>query len=106
MSPLRSTHSLLVVSGKGGVGKSALATSLARLSARQGKRTVLVTLDTHEERHPFLDVPLTYRPRRVSERLSVARVDAFEAMTDYARSRMPFSALYEGFFRSRGFRDF
>jgi hypothetical protein len=106
MSPLRSTHSLLVVSGKGGVGKSALATSLARLSARRGKRTVLVTLDTREERHPFLDVPLTYRPRLVSERLSVARVDAFEAMTDYARTRMPFSALYEGFFRSRGFRDF
>jgi anion-transporting ArsA/GET3 family ATPase len=106
MSPLRSTHSLLVVSGKGGVGKSALATSLARLSAQRGRRTVLVTLDTREERHPFLDVPLTYRPRMVSERLSVARVDAFEAMTDYARSRMPFSALYEGFFRSRAFRDF
>lgn len=106
MSPLRPSHSLVVVSGKGGIGKSALAASIARLSARGGYRTVLVTLDTHDDRHPFLDVPLTYRPQPVAERLSVSRVDAFEAVTDYAKSRMPMGALYQGFFRSRAFRDF
>jgi anion-transporting ArsA/GET3 family ATPase len=106
MNPLRASHSLVVVSGKGGVGKSALAASIARLSARNGLRTVLVTLDTRDDRHPFLDVPLTYRPHMVSDHLSLSRVDAFEAIVDYAKSRLPLAALYEGFFRSRAFRDF
>lgn len=106
MTPLRSTHSLILVSGKGGVGKSVLAASIARLSASSGLKTVLVTLDTRDERHPFLEVPLTYRPQPVAERLSVSRVDAFEAVADYAKSRMPMAVLYQGFFKSRAFRDF
>jgi len=106
MMSLRKSHSLVVVSGKGGVGKSALAASIARLSARSGLKTVLVTLDTRDERHPFLDVPLTYRPRAVTERLFVSRVDAFDAIADYAKSRMPMAALYQGFFKTRLFRDF
>jgi len=106
MQPLRASHSLIVVSGKGGVGKSALAASIARLSARSGRKTVLVSLDTRDERHPFFDVALTYRPQAVAERLFVSRVDAFESIADYARSRMPMAALYEGFFKTRAFRDF
>ena len=106
MRPLRPSHSLIVVTGKGGVGKSLLATSLARLSAAAGLRTVLVTLDTRDARHPFLDVPLEYRPVAVAERLCVARTDPYESLVDYARSRMPFGGLYQGFVRSRVFRDF
>jgi len=106
MMTLRTSHSLILVSGKGGVGKSALAASIARLSAKAGLRTVLVTLDTRDERHPFLDVPLTYRPHAIAERLWVSRVDAFESIVDYAKSRMPMAALYQGFFRTRAFRDF
>jgi len=106
MSPLRSTHALILVSGKGGVGKSALAASLARLSARHGLKTVLVTLDTRDDRHPALDVPLTYKPQRVAENLYLSRVDAFESMADYARARLPLAPLYQGFFKTRAFRDF
>jgi anion-transporting ArsA/GET3 family ATPase len=106
MMPLRPSHSLVLVSGKGGVGKSALAVSVARLSARCGYKTVLVTLDTRDDRHPFLDARLTYRPQPIAERLSLCRVDAFEAIADYAKSRMPMAALYQGFFKSRAFRDF
>lgn len=106
MSPLRSTHALILVSGKGGVGKSTLAASLARLSARNGAKTVLVTLDTRDDRHPSLGVPLTYKPQRVAENLYLSRVDAFESMADYARARLPLAPLYQGFFKTRAFRDF
>jgi Mrp family chromosome partitioning ATPase len=37
---------LLIVSGKGGVGKSVVASTLGWIAARQGKRTLLVELDT------------------------------------------------------------
>ena len=36
---------VLIVAGKGGVGKSAVSGALALLSAQSGLRTLLVTLD-------------------------------------------------------------
>ncbi|MEZ5559386.1 MAG: ArsA family ATPase [Pseudomonadales bacterium] len=100
------SHRLLVVTGKGGVGKTALATAMARASAARGLDTVLITLDTREDRHPLLGVPLDYQPREIAPHCWVARVDAFAAITEYARRRMPLAGLYERFFQSRAFRDF
>ncbi len=106
MRDIHTSHRLIIVTGKGGVGKTVLAAALARLSAEDGLNTVLVTLDTRDERHPLLDVPLEYTPYQVAPLLAVTRVDAFEAVSEYARRTLPFSMLYEGFFRSRTFRDF
>lgn len=106
MRPLLSQHRLVIVTGKGGVGRTLLATALARSSSAAGLRTVLVTLDTRDERHPLLHVPLRYRPQRTAQGFAVSRVDAFEAAAEYARRSLPFGLLYEAFFRSRAFRDF
>ena len=106
MSPILPSHKLVIVTGKGGVGKSVLASALAALSAESGLNTVLVTLDTRDDRHPVLDVPLEYTPYQAAPRLAVSRVDAFAAMSEYARRTLPFSMFYEGFFKSRTFRDF
>lgn len=97
---------LVIVTGKGGVGKTAVATGIAIASARSGLRTVLVTLDTGDTRHPLLDVPLEYQPYQAAPQLSVSRVDAFEAVREYVRRSMPFSALYEGIFAGAAFRNF
>jgi len=106
MPDIHSTHKLIIVTGKGGVGKTLLAAALARLSADSGLNTVLVTLDTRDDHHPLLDVPLEYTPYQVAPRLAASRVDAFEAVSEYARKTMPFSMFYEGFFKSGTFRDF
>ena len=106
MPDIHSSHKLIIVTGKGGVGKTLLAAALARLSAGSGLNTVLVTLDTRDDRHPLLNVPLEYTPYQVEPRLAASRVDAFEAVSEYARKTMPFSMFYEGFFKSGTFRDF
>jgi anion-transporting ArsA/GET3 family ATPase len=106
MATLRDTHRLVLVTGKGGVGKSVLAAAVAALSQAQGLSTVLVTLDTRDDRHPLLDVPLSYRPQSAPGGYAVSRVDAFQAAAEYARRNLPFGAFYEGFFTGRTFQDF
>ena len=47
---------LIVVTGKGGVGKSAITASLGRLLARSGRRTLVLEVDPRENLHQLLDV--------------------------------------------------
>ena len=105
LAPLVSER-LVIVTGKGGVGKTAIATAIASASARAGLSTVLVTLDISDTRHALLDVPLEYEPHRVRERLATSRVDALQAVHEYVRRNFPFSSFYENFFKTRMFRDF
>lgn len=48
---------LLVVTGKGGVGKSALTAALGRSLAARGRRTLVLEVDPRENLHQLLDVP-------------------------------------------------
>ena len=96
---------LIVVSGKGGVGKTVVASTIADLCAREGK-TALVSFDGQTDRHPIFDVPLTYEPQEAASNLWVLRVDAFAAIREYVRRKVPFSGMYDTFLKSRMFRDF
>lgn len=96
---------LIVVSGKGGVGKTVMASAIAVICARH-HRTMLVSFDPHQDRHPVFDVPLGYEPVEAAPQLSAMRVEALPAIREYVRRRMPFSGLYDTFLRSRMFRDF
>lgn len=48
---------LIVVTGKGGVGKSTLACVLGHHLAARGRRTLLLEVDRRENLHPMLGVP-------------------------------------------------
>jgi len=96
---------LIAVSGKGGVGKTVLASAIAvRCALRH--RTVLVSFDSQQDRHPLFDVALTYEAVPVSTNLSILRVEALPAIREYVKRKMPFSGLYDTFLKSRMFRDF
>ena len=66
---------VLIVAGKGGVGKSAVASSLALLAAQSGLRTLLVSFDAET-----IEVP-------AHERLERVVVTPGKALTDYLASK-------------------
>ena len=70
-----SAQRILIVAGKGGVGKSALAASLAVTSARSGLRTLFVSLDAQS-----IEVPS-------HELLECVTVTPGRALTDYLASK-------------------
>ncbi len=51
------TRQLLVVTGKGGVGKSAMTAALGHSLAARGRRTLVLEIDPRENLHQLLDVP-------------------------------------------------
>jgi anion-transporting ArsA/GET3 family ATPase len=52
-----SSRQLVVVTGKGGVGKSAVAAAVGLLLAGSGRRTLLLEVDPRESLHAWLEVP-------------------------------------------------
>lgn len=48
---------LIVVTGKGGVGKTAMTAALGRCLARAGRRVLVLEVDPRENLHQLLDVP-------------------------------------------------
>ena len=52
-----SSQELIVVTGKGGVGKSAVAAALGTLLAGAGRRTMLLEIDPRESLHNWLEAP-------------------------------------------------
>jgi hypothetical protein len=76
-------HQLLVVTGKGGVGKSIVSAALARLLAYTGRRVLLVEIDPRETQHELAGVQpsggdfVKVRPGLLLQNLQPRRV--FEA---------------------------
>ena len=70
---------LVVVTGKGGVGKSAVAAALGTLLAGIGRRTILLEIDPRESLHHWLETPpsggelLTVGPRLFLQHLEPRR---------------------------------
>ncbi len=75
---------LLIVSGKGGVGKSAVAAALAILAARRGKRVLVLAMIQPSGLAAHLGVDsLHYEPARIHPGLYGAVVDRSHALEEY-----------------------
>jgi anion-transporting ArsA/GET3 family ATPase len=77
---------LLVVTGKGGVGKSTVAAALALVAAERGKRVLVVDVDakgTIAER--FESGPIDFTPREVMPGVSLMAMDTEASLAEYMR---------------------
>jgi anion-transporting ArsA/GET3 family ATPase len=83
---------LLVVTGKGGVGKTTVASALAWHGASLGKRVLLCELDAKGDLLASLQgvsarasAPLSFAPREVHPRLHAMVMDPEESLKEYLR---------------------
>jgi len=75
---------LLFVSGKGGVGKTSFAASLAKASSKKGKRVLLVEIDNiHPSLTSIFGVTPQYEPTQVHDRLSISNLTWENALEDW-----------------------
>lgn len=88
------TGSLTIVSGKGGVGKTTVASAIAQGYAEAGQNTLLVELGDARTRHPVFRLKTEYEPQDVAPGLAVGRIDSRLALREYVGRYMKFSRVY------------
>jgi anion-transporting ArsA/GET3 family ATPase len=78
-------HNLLVVTGKGGVGKSTIAAALGLLAAREGRRTIVVEVGEESRLASLFGIsaPPPGVERRLEERLSTISIDPDRALLEW-----------------------
>jgi anion-transporting ArsA/GET3 family ATPase len=98
----------LFVVGKGGVGKSAVATSIALAAASQGKRTLLAMVECKERVSDFLEVPAigSQIAKNVRPNLDAVTLVPEVALEEYGMMVLKVRALYKLIFENRLVRAF
>ena len=98
---------LIVVTGKGGVGKTTVAAALARLLAARDRRVVLLELDGREPQHRFLDVPPSAgQPVAAGPYLHLLNLRPRAVMEALVRDRLKIPPLARAVTASQVFRHF
>ncbi len=98
---------LLVVTGKGGVGKTTLAAALAVQSAREGLRTLVCEVNAKERISQLLGKPeVGPEVTALDENLWAVNVRPQEAMREYALMLLKFESIYSAVFENRVVRYF
>ena len=79
-------HRLLFVTGKGGVGKTTVAASLALLASQRGKRTLVCEIDAKGNLADFFETgPIAYKAREISPGLWAMAMDTEQSLDEYLR---------------------
>jgi anion-transporting ArsA/GET3 family ATPase len=98
---------LIVVTGKGGVGKTTLSAALALRSARAGRRTLVCEVNTQERITSLLGkAPVGPEVTAIDENLWSVDVRPQEAMREYALMILKFESIYSAVFENRLVRYF
>jgi anion-transporting ArsA/GET3 family ATPase len=98
---------LVIVAGKGGVGKSTVAAAFALSASRQGKRVLVAEVHGAERMSHFFEVaPIGPNIREIRPNLFAVNVQPRDAMREYALMVLRLKALYNLVFENRLVRYF
>lgn len=80
---------VILLTGKGGVGKTTVAAATGLAAAREGKRTVVISLDAAHSLADSFDLPVSLydkhhgQPIRINDRLDIQEIDVQEEIGRY-----------------------
>jgi anion-transporting ArsA/GET3 family ATPase len=97
---------LLFVTGKGGVGKTTVASAIGLLAARHGRRTLVAEVARRDDVWRALRAPgpsRVFEERHLGEGLHAISIDPEQAMEEYLRDQLPVRQLAEVLSSSRAF---
>lgn len=95
---------LVIVTGKGGVGKSTVSLALGLAAARAGKRTIVCEVSSQEHlSHVFHRAEVGFHEVEMAEDLWAISIDPDEAMREYVLLQLKVKAMRDMLFRSRVF---
>ncbi len=90
------TTKLIIVTGKGGVGKSMLSAAMGYALGRRGIRTAIIEVGDEGVVQGFFGRKQgTYGPQQVSDGLWTMLIDPWQALHEYALTKLHFNALYK-----------
>jgi anion-transporting ArsA/GET3 family ATPase len=98
---------LVIVTGKGGVGKSTVSAALALIGARQGKRVLVCEVNAQERVAPLLGAPPAGGAiREALPGVFTVNVRPHDAMREYGLMVLKFRTIYDAVFENRLVRYF
>ncbi|MBN2576603.1 MAG: ArsA family ATPase [Deltaproteobacteria bacterium] len=99
---------LLLVVGKGGVGRTTVAVALARRASRAGKRVLLAQTNAPESLTSLLGGETGIGPTVtvIDERLSAVNMSPKMALREYGVLLLKYEPIYRAFFENKPMRSF
>ena len=101
-------YRLVVVTGKGGTGKTVVSCELAEAARLAGKRVLLIETAATESIAPLFErapEPLGYTGRELRPGLHALHIDPHEALADYARIQIHFGAVTDRVLKAETFQQ-
>jgi anion-transporting ArsA/GET3 family ATPase len=93
---------LVIVTGKGGVGKSTISAALGQAMANQGKKTLIAEIHTEGHLADLFKKPsLQYEPSVLGPNLFGANISPKESFKEYVLMQIKFRQLYRAVFENR-----
>jgi len=97
---------VLIVLGKGGVGKSTLSAAIAKLATMSGARALIMECDARAPLAATFGVAPSFVPTQVAHNLALMTLDGRAALEEYLRLVVPGRMLLKAVFASRLYQFF
>lgn len=98
---------VLLVAGKGGVGRTTVAITLAMAAGELGKRAAVIELYGSASIPPrFGLADRSFQPRAISPNVDTFSLTPYECLDDFGRKKLRVNALVRVLFHNRVFRAF